>query len=118
MKNKILEEGLEFKDDFIKDLVKKGNRTISNEDFENQIMHKIHATTVYKKEMASKLKRSMYFFYCGLSLIGTYTLITILSRFASNNTTNFIAVLTLFFVIIIGIICIGNYKRFLHAFSF
>ena len=118
MKNKMLEERLEFKDDFIKDFVERGNRTISNEDFENEIMHKIYATTAYKKDMASKLKRSMYFFYCGLSLIGIYIFIAILNRFTSHNTTNFISILTLFFVIIIGIICVGNYKRLLHAFSF
>ncbi|MBL4773930.1 MAG: hypothetical protein JKX98_10160, partial [Alcanivoracaceae bacterium] len=58
-------ERLEFKDDFIKDFVKKGNRTISNKDFENQIMGKIYATTAYKKDVASKLNQSMIFFYFG-----------------------------------------------------
>ena len=54
MRNTMTKERLEFKDDFIKDFVKKGNRTISNKDFENQIMGKIYATTAYKKVSVNK----------------------------------------------------------------
>ena len=44
-----MEEKQEFKDDFIKDFIEKGKRTISNEDFENQIMQKIYAKKTKKK---------------------------------------------------------------------
>ena len=116
-KIKKMEERQEFKDNFIKDFVEKGKRTISNEGFENQIMQKIYTKTTYKKEVASKLKRSMYFFYCGLFLIVIYTFVTILNKFILNDINNFISVLTLFFASIIGIIFVGNYKRLLYYFS-
>ena len=112
-----MEERQEFKDDFIKDFVEKGKRTISNVGFENQIMQKIYARTAYEKEVASKLKRSMYFFYCGLLLIVIYTFVTILNKFVLNDINNFISVLTLFFVSVIGITFVGNYKRLLYSFS-
>lgn len=107
-----MEERQEFKDDFIKDFVEKGKRTISNVGFENQIMQKIYAKTEHKKEMATKLKRSMYFFYSGLSLIVIYMFNVILKKFVLSNTTNFTSVLMLFFIIIIGTILVVNYRKF------
>lgn len=107
-----MEERLEFKDDFIKDFVEKGNRTISNKDFENEIMSKIHAKAANKKEMATKLKRSMYFFYAGLAIIIIYMCSLILHKFISNNTTSFTTVLVLFVVIVIGVVMVDNYKKF------
>ena len=106
-----MEERQEFKDDFIKGFAKKGNRTMSNENFDDQLMQKIYARVAYKKEVAAKLKWSMRFFYGALSLIGIYLFISILNRFTSNNTTHFIPVLTLFFIISIGITFVGNYKK-------
>ena len=104
-------EKREFKDDFIKDFVIKGNRTISNINFENQIMDKIYATTANKKDVASKLKQSMLFFYFGLSLVLISIFMTILSKFAINNSSSFISILVLFFIIVFAIVCSGNYKR-------
>ena len=112
-----MKERQEFKDDFIKDVVEKGKRTIPNEDFENQIMQKIYARTAYKKEVASKLKKSMCFFYFGLLLIIGYTFATIINKFVLNDILNFISILTLFFASIIGIIFLSNYKRLLSFFS-
>lgn len=107
-----MEERLEFKDDFIKDFVEKGSRTISNKDFENEIMCKIQVRVAHKKEMATKLKKSMYFFYVGLSLIGVYIFSVILNKFISSNATNFTSVLMLFFIIIIVTALVGNYRKF------
>ncbi len=117
MINKTTKERLEFKDDFIKDVIEKGNRAISNEGFESQIMQKIYDITAHKKEVASRLKKSMYFFYFGLSLIGIYTMITILNKSVFYNTTYLLSIVTLFFTITIGIIVVSNYKRLLHLFS-
>ena len=111
MRNIMTEERLEFKDDFIKKFVEKGNRTISNKDFENQIMDKIYATTAYKKDVASKLNQSKIFFYCGLSLIVISMVMTILSKLTSSNASSFISILTLFFIMVFGIIFAENYKR-------
>lgn len=117
MSNKKEKERQDFKDDFIKDFVEKGSRKILNEDFENQVMEHIYSTAAHKKEVNSKLKWSMYFFYFGISLIGIYTLVAMLGKSALNNTTNLVSILTLFFTIVFGIVMIGNFKRFLQLFS-
>ena len=111
-----MEERQEFKDDFIKDFVEKGKRKISNENFENQIMQKIYERTTYKKEVVSKLKKSMYFFCSGLFLIIMYIFNTVLIKFSLNDERSFISVLALFFASIIGIIFLSNYKRLLNYF--
>lgn len=117
MKYKEMEERLEFKDEFIKGFVKKGNRVIPNEDFENQIMQKIYGTTTYKKKVKSKLKRSMYFAYCVLSLIILYTFISIFKSSVFDEVVNSISIATLFFTIVISILVVDNYKRLLYLFS-
>lgn len=113
MTNKRDIEKEDFKDDFIKDFVEKGSRTILNEDFENQVMQHVYYAAKHKKEVNSKMKRSMYFFYFGILLIGIYTLVTILGELTLNNSTHLVSILTLFFAIVFGIIMINNFRRFL-----
>lgn len=117
MKYKEMEERFEFKDEFIKGFVKKGNRVIPNEDFENQIMQKIYGTATYKKRVKSKLKRSMYFAYCALSLIILYTFVSIFKSSVFDEVINSISIATLFFAIVISILVVDNYKRLLYLFS-
>jgi len=112
-----MEERKEFKDDFIKEIVKKGNRTISNENFENQLMQKIYARTAYKKEVVSKIKRSMYFFFSSLTLVVVYLFSSIINTFALNNIADFVSILGLFFTLTVGITFANNYKKLLHSFS-
>ncbi|WP_299434496.1 hypothetical protein [uncultured Aquimarina sp.] len=106
----------EFKDDFVASVVKKADRTLLTEDFDNQLMNTIRQTHEYKKEVSSKLKTSMRYFLIGISLIGIYALIMIIDKSIFNRTINIVSILTLFFSIGTGIIIVANYKRLFQSF--
>jgi len=109
----------EFKDDFVNKIIAKGSYAISNEDFENQIISKIHAQNTCKKEIVSKIKLSMSFLCVGLLLAFMFSFIFLFRNYFYGESANVsISILILFFSMIAGIFSIKNYTRVIHSFSF
>lgn len=109
---------LEFKDDFIESIAKKATRKVLNENFENLLMSNIQKTYTYKKDVSSKLKKSMLYFFLGILVIGIYTLILIIDKSVVSRFINILSILTLFFSIIIAIVFMDNYKRLFKSMHF
>ncbi len=117
--NKERKENNEFKDEFISEIIEKGRYSISNEDFEDQILQKIHTNVNDKEEIISKIKLSLKFFCLGLVLIFVCLLGLILRDSLSDQNTNVLTyVLVLFFTTALGILSIENYKRVINNYSF
>jgi len=108
----------EFKDDFVESIVKKANRNVLNEDFENKLMATIQNTHTYKKEALSRLKKSMFYFFVGILLIGIYSLVSFIDKSIVSSSISILSILTLFFSTIIAIVFMDNYKRLFKSMSF
>ena len=106
---------LEFQDGFVESVLQNADHTILTIDFENQLMKKVRANHSYKKEVTSRLKKSMFYFLIGILLIILYPLVSILRKPLFESSTNILSVSVLFFSIIIGVITIDNYRRFFQS---
>jgi anaerobic C4-dicarboxylate transporter len=111
-------EALEFKDDFVASILQNKNQKTLDESFEKQLMNAIIEKQAYKKEVTSKLKKSMGYFFAGILLIGLYSLFIIIDKSFFKSSMNILSVFILFFTIILSIVVIDNYKRFFKSFSF
>lgn len=107
----------EFKDDRIKDFIKKGARSMPNPDFENKVMLKIQYEVAYKKEVASRLKISMQFFL-GAVLAGIgISLFILTGGILKQFGTKIITVPILFLIGLVGIMSFDNYRRLIKKYS-
>lgn len=109
---------LEFKDDFVVSILHNKNQKTLDKGFENQLMNTILERQVYKKEVTSKLKKSMGYFFVGILLIGVYSLFLILDKSFFKSSMNILSVFVLFLTIIFSVVVFDNYKRFFKSFSF
>ena len=108
----------EFNDDFIRDIVKKGAINLPNDDFENEMMLKLHSDSGYKKEVSAKLILSMRFFIGGV-VLGVVLMLSLLfweSMSKYNNKT--LVIMALFVIGVMAILNIDNYKRLINKYSF
>ncbi len=104
----------EFKDDFIKGISKNTDRKELSEDFEINLMNAIRLRSEFKNDIASKLRKSLYYFLTAIVLVLAYITITISSKLAVDNTVSLLSIITLFIVIVISILITSNYSRLLN----
>lgn len=109
-------ESEEFKDDLIRDIVKTGARTLPNVNFEDQMMLAIQAEVDYKQKVAAQLKTSLRFFLVAL-LSGVILTLVILFDATLGEYINILTVLTLFLIIVFGVLNINNYRRLIRKYS-
>jgi len=105
-------ERLEFKDDFIESVLENANRKSLNDVFEEDLIRKIHSSYAHKKEVASRLKKSMFYFFIGMVFMGTCSLMLIFGDTLFRSTINLGPTLILFITITCAIVFMNNYKRF------
>ncbi len=105
-------ERLEFKDDFIESVLDNANRKSLTNDFERGLMKKIHNSHTHKKGVASRLKKSMSYFFIGMFFMGTCSLMLIFGDTLFRGTIGLWPILTLFSTIVAVIVFANNYKRF------
>lgn len=111
-----MKEPNEFSDDFVRNAVKDSRKILSNDSLENQIMLKIYAEKKYKDNVLYQLRRSLQFFIGALFLsLGLMAIIAFGDVYTINNT-KIAEVLSLFFIMIIGILNIDNYRRLIGKF--
>lgn len=101
-----MKETEEFEDNLVSDFVKSEVRTLSNKDFEHDLMLQIKNEVNYKNEVASYLKKAIVFF---LISIVTGVLFIIGLLFGEYDAKS-LAVLILFGFSIVGFLCIENYR--------
>lgn len=107
----------EFKDDLIRDIVKKGMRSMPNPDFEDQMMLKIQDESAYKKEVSSQLRTSLEFFIGALILGIGLTLVVLFGVVFEQYEIKTMTILALFVMSLIGILNIDNYRRLIKKYS-
>ncbi|MEO0526723.1 MAG: hypothetical protein AAFZ89_05825 [Bacteroidota bacterium] len=104
----------EFKDDFIKSIAKNAERKKLPEHFENNLMDAIRLRNEFKNEIASKLRKSLYYFLTAIALVLTFTIATVIGKSSIDSTISLLPIITLFISVTISIIIISNYNRLLH----
>ncbi len=106
---------LEFKDDFITSVLKHSDRKELLDDFENALMDTVHTSYAYKKVITGILKKSMFYFFTAILLIGLFSLVVILDRSIFKSLAAVVPVIVLFFSILGSVVFFTNYKRFFQS---
>ena len=107
----------EFKDEFIREVVRKGARKMPNHNFEDQMMSIILASNNYKSEVSARLMLSLKFFI-GAMVLGLVMIFSLLLEHVSFSVNlKYMAIGALFVTLVIGILNIDNYKRLLRKYS-
>jgi len=102
----------EFKDEFLLSIIEKTDRKVLKIDFDKKIMSNIKKNQSYKKEISTRLKKSILCFFVGILTLGIYSLLLILKTLYYESFINILSVFSLFISIIFSIIFIDNYKRY------
>lgn len=110
-------ERLEFKDDFVVSLFENANRKELPDDFEYSLMDSIHARDAHKKAVVHTLKKSMFYFFIAILLIGLFSLVIILNRSIFEHLTTVVPVVVLFFSILGSVVFFTNYRRIFQSMS-
>ncbi|GMN11588.1 hypothetical protein MTsPCn9_25340 [Croceitalea sp. MTPC9] len=104
----------EFKDDFIEAIANNAERKELSKDFEKNLMDTIRLRNEFKKEIASKLRTSLYCFMIAMALVFVYLIIMAISKFSAGDIVGILPIITLFMAIGIAVVVSSNYNRVLH----
>ncbi len=110
-------ESEEFKDDFIKRIVRTEARPFPNANFENEMMLNIQSESAYKKEVSTQLRTSLKFFVGALLSGIVLTLFILSGEVFDQYEIKTTAILALFVLVLVGVLNIDNYQRLIKKYS-
>ena len=101
----------EFEDDWMRNTVVKGQRTLPSPDFEDRMMLKINAESKYRRKIATSLTTSLRFFIVGVALGIGLTIYALWVDIVTVYYSKTLVTLLLFVVCVFGVMNIDTYRK-------